>query len=250
VFSGSTCEKEEADEVETTTLLPKGNMMRKRYYFYLMAFFCFGCATLLWRIEPEYVFAYKEIYIDFGNRSNVKYSPEYERGMKIFHNLGRCGVKVNGKWVPVPFYNCKKIEKALNYILQDIEENGFPENDSETSSIMVAVSVLYSSLGRTEEKRAFYLQIVEQFPEGSCPNHLGQRFLEQMSEFEGSSSCPFPTTGEILHMYFRVIVRELFVLLCVMGEIALFIAVWHMWLEWRKESATTEDGDDTLSSAH
>lgn len=224
-------------------------MKEKRYCFYLVALLCFGCAALLVYIEGESIFAYKELYIDFGNRSNVKYSPEYERGMKSFHNLGRFGVKVNGKWVPVPFYNCKKIEKALNYILQDIEENGFPENESETSSIMVAVNVLYSSLGRTEEKRAFYLQIMEQFPEGSCPNHLGQRFLEQMSEFEGTSSCPFPTTGEILHMYFRVIVRELFVLLCLMGVIALFIHVRRQRIERKKELATTEDGDDTLSSA-
>ena len=224
-----------------------GIMMRIRYYFYLVAFFCFGCAVLLVCIEGESIFAYKEIYID---KSYLKYSPEYERGMKIFQKLDRFAVTVNGKWVPDLFPNCKKKEKALNYILQDIEEKGFPEDDSETSSIMLAVSVLCSELGRTEEERAFYLHMVEQFPEGSCPNHWGQRFLEQMSEFEGTSSCPFPTTGEILHMYFRAIVRELFVLLCLMGVIALFIAVRRMWFERRKESAATEDGDDTLSSAH
>ena len=212
--------------------------MRKRYYFYLAAILCFGCAALLVCTEGKFIFAYKEIYI--FDKSYLKYSSEYAKGMKILKKLNRFGIKLNGKWLPELFSNHKKKEKALNYILQDIEEKGFPEDVSETISIIAAVSNLSSELERREEKRAFYLQVVEHFPEDSPQNRFAQRLLDVMPESESTSS-PTHRRGEILHMYFRAIVRELFVVLCVMGGIAPLIAVRRLRLERERGLAISDD---------
>lgn len=207
-----------------------------------MALLCFGCAALLWCIEPKYIFASKEISLYPGNNSFLKYSPEYEKGMKIANKLERFFVSVNGELVPSLFSNSRyqKRAKALDYIFQDIEEKGFPEDESEVLSIMTAVVLLSKDYGRLEERRAVLLQLAAQFPEGSCVNHWAHVFLDITPEDE-SCSAPFHTTAEILHMHFRAIVRELFVLLCIMGVISLFIAVRRRWRTGKQGLATTED---------